>query len=351
VRVLFTAWRDLAHPLAGGSEVLVDGLATGLKERGHEVALLCGGPIGQRPYPVVNAGGTYSQYGLVPFHYWWRFRGWDLVVDVENGVPFFAPLWRRGANICLVHHLHRDQWVQRFPRPIARTGWVLERRVMPWAYRRSLFVCVSRSTACSLAGIGIPPARIRVISNGVRLPEAGGEESVEPLFLAISRLVPHKRVDLLLRGWPKVRSRVGGRLVIVGTGPEEGRLRLEAGPGVEFVGHVSEQRKAELLGQCWMLIHAAQHEGWGLVITEAAAASKPAVAFDVPGVRDGIVDGGTGVLVRTDDELVEAWVGLATDHVRRRALGRAARRRAEGFTLSATVDQFLAVAEEALRRG
>ena len=58
MRVLFLTWRDLAHPQAGGSEVLVDRLACGLLERGHEPAVLCGGPVAPRPYPILDAGGT-----------------------------------------------------------------------------------------------------------------------------------------------------------------------------------------------------------------------------------------------------------------------------------------------------
>ena len=49
-RVLFVAWRDLASRRAGGSEVLVDQLASGLLARGHRVTLLCGGPVAGRPY-------------------------------------------------------------------------------------------------------------------------------------------------------------------------------------------------------------------------------------------------------------------------------------------------------------
>jgi glycosyltransferase involved in cell wall biosynthesis len=346
VRVLFVTWRDLANPSAGGSEVLVDRLATGLMHRGHQAAVLCGGPVGERPYPITDIGGTYSQYARAPVTYWRHFRKWDLVVDVENGVPFFAPVWRRREVVCLVHHLHRDQWAQRFPAVVARAGWIVEGRVMPWVYRRRMFLAVSPSTAGALEDIGIPRSRIRLITNGVDVPDAVAREDPDPLFLAIGRLVPHKRIDLLLRVWDRVRPSVGGRLVIVGSGPEEMRLRREAGPGVEFLGHVTDEEKLALLGRSWMLVHAAQHEGWGLVVLEAAAAARPTLAFDVPGVRDGIVDGETGVLIHTEAGMVREWVALATDHNRRHRLGAAARERAKAFGVSRTVDQFLDVAAE-----
>src|SRR2546430_2391507 len=59
--ILFIAWRDLANRRAGGSEVLVDRLASGMLARGHRVTLLCGGPVAERPYRVVRNRGTFFQ--------------------------------------------------------------------------------------------------------------------------------------------------------------------------------------------------------------------------------------------------------------------------------------------------
>ena len=113
------AWRDLANPQAGGSEVLVDHLIRGLTDQGHQAALVCGGPVGDRPYPVVSAGGTYDHYLRAPFVAR-RFRDWDVVVDVVNGFPYFSPIWWRGPRVCLFNHVHGHQWQLHFPRPSAR---------------------------------------------------------------------------------------------------------------------------------------------------------------------------------------------------------------------------------------
>jgi glycosyltransferase involved in cell wall biosynthesis len=348
VRVLFVSWRDLAHPQAGGSEVLVDRLARGLMERGHEAAVLCGGPVAPRPYPVVDAGGTYSQYLRAPLAYRRHFVDADLVVDVENGIPFFSPLWRRKPVLCLVHHVHEDQWSLRFPAPVAKLGWLLEKRLMPAVYANCLFLAVSESTRRSLSTIGIPDGRIRVMTEGVDAVDAGVERSPTPLFAVLGRLVPHKRVDLVLRAWAKVQPVVGGELVVIGDGPERARLEELAGPTVTFAGHVSEDDKWRLLGRSWLLVHGAHHEGWGIAVVEAAASGTPALAFDVPGVRDAVVNGTTGVLVSTEIELAGAWVTLASDEAERHRLGAAARERATALSWDATVTQFLAIAYEAV---
>ena len=84
--IVFIAWRDLANRLAGGSEVLVDQLGTGLAARGHQVTLLCGGPVAERPYHVQRSGGTYSQFLRAPLAYLRNFRDADLIVEVCNGI-------------------------------------------------------------------------------------------------------------------------------------------------------------------------------------------------------------------------------------------------------------------------
>lgn len=348
MRILFLAWRDLQHPLAGGSEVLVDRLARGLVERGHEVELLCARPAGSRAYPVTSTGGTYSHYAGVPLSYLRRHRGTDLVVDVANGVPYFSPLWRRGPSLCLVNHLHTEHWPLWFSPPVAFVGRKVEDRLMPAVYRRTLFVAVSTSTAAALAARGVRPDHIRIVHNGVDPDDVPPVKSPTPLFLAMGRLVPNKRFDALLRMWEAVRPVTGGRLVVLGDGPDAARLRSLAGPDAFLPGWVPEEEKQHLLRSAWVLLHPSAVEGWGLGIMEAAVRETPAVGFDVPGVRDSVVHGQTGELARSEEEFARAWARLGTEPSPRQALGRQARQRAASFSWSSTLDAFAHVAEEAL---
>src|SRR5580692_2966055 len=349
-RILFVAWRDLANPVAGGSEVLVDQLASGMLAQGHLVTLLCGGPVAERPYHVMRNGGTYSQFLRAPLAYLRNFRDVDLIVEVCNGMPFLAPLWSRRPVLCLVNHVHTDLWPIRFRPPVSTVGRNVERLVMPWAHRRNLFLTVSPSTAENLEQMRVGRDRIRQICNGVVEPDPPTPRSPDPLFVALGRLTDYKRLDLLLRLWDRVRPVVGGRLVIAGDGPQRARLEALAGPGVEFTGRVSEQEKHRLLCSAWLLMHPALIEGWGIVVTEAAIRGTPAVAFDVPGLRDSVVNGQTGLLVGSEGEFASAWASLALNHQARKAMGAAARERAERLHWSLAVDGFARVADDALAR-
>ncbi|MFC8127684.1 glycosyltransferase family 4 protein [Streptomyces sp. NPDC057302] len=350
-RIVFLARRDLGNPAAGGSELLVDRLADGLSKLGHEVTLLCGGPAAFRDYRVVSAGGDLGHYLRSRSAFTRQVGDCDLLVEVSNGMPYLAPLWHRGPTLCLVNHVHTDLWGMRFQgalAPAARLGRRLEHWSLSGAQRGNLLVAVSPSTATALRAIGVERERIRIVHNGVEEPGPLHPRSDEPLFLAMGRLVEYKRIDLLLRLWERVRPVTGGRLVIVGDGPERERLQQLAGPGVEFRGHVSEAEKHRLLCEAWMLLHPSAVEGWGLVITEAATRSTPAIGFDVPGVRDSIEDGVTGLLARGESSFAAAWCTLALSAERRRAFGKAAGERATGYRWANSVREFQAVATEAI---
>ncbi|GHB24882.1 glycosyltransferase family 4 protein [Streptomyces umbrinus] len=351
-RIVFLARRDFGNEAAGGSELLVDRLAEGLTHLGHQVTLLCGGPAAYRDYRVVSAGGDLGHYLRARSAFQRQIGDCDLLVEVCNGMPYLAPLWHRGPTLCLVNHVHTDLWRMRFNGPLApaaRLGRRLEHWALAGAQRHNLLVAVSPSTAHALRAIGVERERIRVVHNGVEEPGPPTERSPEPLFLAMGRLVEYKRIDLLLRLWERVRPVTGGRLVIVGDGPERERLQQLAGPGVEFRGHVSETEKHRLLCAAWLLLHPSAVEGWGLVVTEAAARETPAIAFDVPGLRDSIVDGETGLLARGESSFAAAWCTLALSTHRRTLMGKAAGDRATQFRWHRTVRQFRAVATEAVR--
>jgi glycosyltransferase involved in cell wall biosynthesis/SAM-dependent methyltransferase len=337
----------------------MDRLLRGLADRGHEVALVCGGPVAAHDYEIVDSGGTYGQYVAAPFICMTRFGRADVMIDVENGLPFFSPLWRRRPSVCLVHHIHSDQWHGRFPAPLAVVLKNIERHVMPVVYRNRTFVCISDSTADNLHALGVPRERIRIIEPGMDdppFPPAARSEA--PLFLSLNRFVPHKRLELLLSAWEiAAREIPDGRLVLAGDGPKFEEIAHLAWsiPRVDVVGHVTEETKYRLLGEAWAVVTAAHHEGWGFSMIEAAAVGTPALAIDVPGIRDAVIDGVTGVLVRAEEDelasaMARAWVDLTLDHERREALGKAAHQRATQMGWDQTVDRWLAVLEEEAAR-
>ena len=309
LRVLLLNWRDLHHPEAGGAEKYLVTVAEGLAARGHDVTFRTAAYPGAVPEETiagvryVRRGGHYSIYPRSILGR--RQGGYDVVVDVQNGVPYLSPLVTSTPVVNLVHHVHREQWPVVFGPKSARLGWWLESSLAPAVYRRSTYVAVSHSTRRELVGLGVDEHRITLIHNGTdAVADEGHERSAEPRLIVLGRLVPQKRVEIALDAVAALRSRVPDlRVDVVGTGWWEPHLREHASSlGIDelvtFHGHVSETEKHRLLARAWVHAMPSLKEGWGLVVVEAGVHGTPTVAFrEAGGPADSIRHEETGLLV------------------------------------------------------
>ncbi|MBO9520415.1 MAG: glycosyltransferase family 4 protein [Nocardioidaceae bacterium] len=332
-RVVVANWRDLDHPLAGGSERYAWELARGLVQAGARVDFLTARAPGQSRSErrdgirIVRRGGQLSYYLLAALWLLLRRRSVDAVVDMEAGIPLFSPLVvsrRRTGLVLVVHHVHLDQFGVYFPRPLAALGRFLEGTLMPRVYRGVSTVAVSESTRRAMADRLRWPGPISVLHNGnVRplLVEVPAEDTVDRLVV-LGRLSPHKRVDLVVRAVAALAAtRPTLHLDVVGKGPDQERLAtlvrdLDVEKHVTFHGFVSEEEKAHLLGRSRLHVCASDVEGWGQVVAEAAAYGVPTVARDVPGLRDSVRHQRTGWLLPepvTDLAAVQARLLVGID--------------------------------------
>jgi glycosyltransferase involved in cell wall biosynthesis len=277
------------------------------------------------------------------------------VVDVCNGVPFLSPLYSRKPVLALVHHVHREQWPMVLPRRRARLGWWIESRLAPRVYRRCRYVTVSEPTRSELAALGIAPERTTVIHNGTpETPPAAAGRADRPTLLVLSRLVPHKRIEVALRTVAALAPDMPDlSLVVAGQGWWEPNLRALASElgldgRVRFTGHVSEAEKRDLLASAWVALMPSLKEGWGLTIVEAGAQATPTVAFrGAGGVAEAILDGETGLLADDEDDFVAQVRTLVRDEVARTAMGEAARDYAGLFTWESAGKRFAELVERA----
>jgi glycosyltransferase involved in cell wall biosynthesis len=113
----------------------------------------------------------------------------------------------------------------------------------------------------------------------------------ENYYIAVSRLIGHKRLDLVVRAF----TLLGLPLLVVGEGPEEDHLRSLAGPNVEFLGWLSQDRLACYLGRAKAFVHASE-EDFGIAIGEAQASGCPVVTFKRGASSEIVGDGITGLL-------------------------------------------------------
>ncbi len=369
LELLVVNWMDRANPQAGGAEVHLHEVFGRLARRGHRVTLLASGWAGAPPHDrvdgleVVRVGGRRSFALRAPGALRRRLRGSavDVVVEDVNKVPLLVPAWAARPCLALVHHLFGPSALAAAGALAGGATWALERALLP-RYRGTLVQAVSDSTARELLALGLRPADVHVVRNGVDAAWFGAADvprAPVPTVACVGRLVRPKRVELALAALARLRRRLPqARLVVVGDGPELPRLRRHAerlgiAAAVEFRGRVGEAEKRRVYHEAWVHVAVSRKEGWGLTVMEAAACGTPTVAADVPGLRESVVHEQTGLLVPSGDvaALADALAALLADPGRRAALGAAARAHAGRHSWDAAADATEALLHVALERG
>jgi glycosyltransferase involved in cell wall biosynthesis len=353
--VLLVNWRDTRHPEGGGSERYVERMAEGLARRGYDVIVQCAAHR-NAPADEVVAGVRYRRRGgrltvyaraLVAIA---TIRA-DVVVDVQNGLPFFSRLVARCPVVVLVHHVHREQWTAVLGPVLGRLGWFVESRLAPRLYRKCRYLTVSEVTRAELAGLGVAAARTTVVHNGLDpVPRTRAERDPDPTIVLVGRLVPHKQVehaiDALARltvRWPKLRLEVVGDGWWLDNLRRHAELR-EVQDRVTLHGWVEEQDKHEIIARSWLHVCPSVKEGWGVAIMEAAAHGVPSIAYRAAGgVAESIVDGQTGLLAADFDDFVRKVDRLLRVDSLRAAMGAAGSARAAEFQWERSVDAFEAL--------
>lgn len=151
------------------------------------------------------------------------------------------------------------------------------------------------------ADIIYPPVLVKEYAKSSRTDN----KLIDDYYLLVSRLVPYKKVDIAVKAFNQMKK----RLVIVGVGSEEKRLRRIAGKTIQFAGHIPEHKLHEYYEHCRALIFP-QEEDFGLVSIEAQAAGKPVIAFERGGAQETVTKK-TGVFFDTQTpESLQAAVTL-----------------------------------------
>ncbi len=361
-RVVFLNWRDLDHPQAGGAELYCQSVAERFAAAGARVSLLTARPAGQarsgnvRGVEVHRRGGTFGVYPATLARLLRDRGGIDAVVDCQNGIPFFSPLVLPAttAVVQVLHHVHQRQFPLYFPAPVARIGQLLEAPGSRWVYGRRPVAVVSPSTRDEARDI-LKLAGPRFIVPGgadapvdAPAPAGPGRPADRPTIVCVGRLVPHKRLHLLIDTLPALRASHPGLVVdMVGDGPDRERLVRHArglGVGEEVLhwhGYVDAAERDRLLSTAWLTVNPSHGEGWGLSVLEANAHGVPAVAFRVPGLRDAVRHGHTGWLVDEPGSLtatIDAALSVLADPAAAARWRERARAWAAGFTWDATAE-------------
>lgn len=341
----------------GGAERLVGHIARGLDRERFEPVVCATRTADRQAAETARAAGVrvvvLGRKRTLSVHAWlrlWRELRQD--VDVLHAHKFGSNAWGsvlgRAARVPVVI-AHEHTWSFEGA-PVRK---LLDRCVI--APLVDAFVAVSHEDARRMAEIEkIPPSLIAVVPNGIPAPVAPSGHDIRaelgvstdaPLIGSICVLRPQKAVQTFLESVAILRRTSPVRALVVGDGPERGRLealaaRLGIAEATIFTGRRDDI--PDVLAALDVVVSSSVFEGSPLALIEAMAAGKAIVATRVGGVPDLIEDGRHGRLVEPNDPagLAAAIEPLLADAALRRELGeRAARRQQAEFTLETTIER------------
>jgi len=357
------------YPVLGGIENHIKMLAEGLVRRGVQAQVLVTN-VGPRTsvqeiegVPVIKAGCPFrlSSAPLSLSLYRWMVRLRPDIVHLHfpNPTGELGQLFlRRGRKCVLTYHsdIVRQRYLLRLYRPFLWRVLAEADRIIATSpnYIRSSPYLRRFADKCVVIPLGIALGAFEQVDQG--RVGAIRDRYGAPLLLFVGRLRYYKGVQYLLRAMRQIEA----RLLIVGTGPMEGKWRalaeeLALGDRVVFLGEVSDDELPLCYHACDLFVLPASHrsEAFGLVQLEAMACGRPVISTELgTGTSYVNVHGKTGLVVKPRDPqaLAEAIHRLLADEPLRNRMGERGRERARAFSKEAMIDRVVALYEELMGR-
>lgn len=365
MNILIFNWRDLKNPSSGGAEILTHEMAKRMAGQNHQVTLFTSRFKNSKQTEVVDGvkivrGGNpdlRSLFNSVHFRAYQYYKKYaqgriDIVIDEMHGMPFFTPLYVKEKKIVLICEVAHNVWDSVFPFPWNRIGKLAERLSLS-LYKNTQFLTISKSTKQDLQLHGIAQRQITVLPMGIlRVNIKHQEKEKNPTVIYVARLNKMKGIEDAFEAMKIVVAKFkDAKLWIVGRGEEHyvsylntmiNKLRIYK--NVVFWNFISQEKKFELMARSHIIISPSIREGFGLTIPEAGSVGTPAVAYNVPGLRDVIKDGVNGVMVKkTPADLARGIEEVYANKSKYKKLCKGAKQESEQYNWDKTAEAALKV--------
>ncbi|MHB1866777.1 MAG: glycosyltransferase family 4 protein [Thermoplasmata archaeon] len=361
-QVVVLCYDDPLNPKSGGAPKYCFEMARRLVRRGYHVSWLAGRFPGGSDHDVVEGvefrriGSEYTTFVRGALKLRDEFAK-SIVFESVSAVPYFVPIMAEGPSVSIVHHVVPMNTLLRKTGMWAPFIYLTQNLLAPRLYRSRSVVTGSQSTSDELRRLGY--SNVRVVREGVDIPpdSACSIDDKEDFVVVTGPLRPWKRIEDCLTAFAGLP--LNWRLVVIGPHDEEDYLRslhqqsisLGISERTTFTGRISEAAKNNWYRKASVALVASEKEGWGLCAVEPQIYRCPVVAYDVPGIRDSVRHGESGILVKNGDvrSLQRALVGLANNRDERQRMGERGRRLYLGYSWDNVFEDFYAVFQRIAR--
>jgi len=325
--ILFLSWRDIKAPKMGGAEIYTHEVIKRVARDKYRI-IHFSPQAGDLPEEemideilYLRSGGILSVIKRARLFYKSNIDAIDYVVDQCNTHRFFTPLWvGKTKRIFFIHQLTREIWFRESGFPVNIVGALTETPLLRLS-RKDFTIVVSPSTRQDLLDIGFNEQKVMIVPEGLdfkpwnysKLPD----KDEPPAFIYVGRYAKYKGIDDAIEAFCVLRRSIPtAKLWIVGKRRDDYIREVlhplcerygiidsatDANADLFYWGFVSEEKKLELMSRARALLFPSLREGWGLIVTEAAAVGTPGIVADAPGARDAVDRGKAGYLCPIHD--------------------------------------------------
>lgn len=323
-KILAINWQDLDHPASGGAEVHLEQILSRLAKRGHQIDLFCcnfpGGKTNETRdgFNIIRRGSrsTFNWVVLAQLRKLIKANQYDIIFEDINKIPFYTPLYQKLPLMVIIPHLFSNSIFKEI-NLLLGTYIYLAERPFSSVYRKKHMMVISESTAEEMVARGIPANQVHVVKCGIDNRVYRYDKDIakfeQPTILYVGRIKKYKSIETAIDALPKISSQIPDvKLSVIGTGDHLPLLKKRVADlglenKVEFLGFVSESVKVEYLQRSLLSVYPSLKEGWGLTNIEANACGTPVLAARVPGLRDSVDEGVSGLLFEHGNVDEFAW--------------------------------------------
>jgi glycosyltransferase involved in cell wall biosynthesis len=241
--------------------------------------------------------------------------GYKLIISSSHAVAKGVKTNKGQLHICYCHTPIRYAWDLR-DRYLTETG--LDKGIKGWVVKKILNriqrwdLITSTGPDYFIANSNHIAKRIKkyydrestVIHPPVDVDKFTLNTEKESYYLTASRMVPYKRMDLIVDVFNDMPDR---KLVVIGHGPELNKIKAKAQKNIEIIGYQSKIKLNEYMHKARAFVFAAE-EDFGIIVVEAMACGTPVIAWNYGGTAESVVDGKTGILFnnQTKESIISA---------------------------------------------
>ena len=333
MKILIINWQCIKNPFGGGAEVHLHEIFKRIAAIGNDVTLFCSKYDGSSEDEIIDGIKVFRKGSRRFFNFQvkkmydkkFRHEQYDIIIDDINKIPFYTPGYVKEPLLAISHHFFGKS-IYRETNIFNGSYVYLSEKLVDIIYKYTPFVVVSQSTLNA-----ITPELF---------PMAVGAKYEYPTVSYFGRLKKYKSVDHLVKAFSIVQKVIPeAQLHFLGRGDyrpylEKLTVKLGIKTSTKFFGFISEEEKIKYLTHSHCVVNTSIKEGWGITNIEANACGTPVISANVPGLRDSVLNGESGILYDYGNiqQLAEFIIKVLKDNDFRQELSEGAVRWANTFS-------------------